>query len=225
LGAEVLFAARLTPGVVRDNDSPPRLAAVCALRRAGGYFSCLARKSNQKKASPRSRRLLRFLALLGRTGGENRLKHAFAESPGPLCAAQRLRGHQRRGLAPHPSPLPVRGEGACVVLGGNLARIPPPQAREGQGGGGLLTLIAFEGAEQRRAGGGIRRKSALALFRRPPRGAAQGSRAATDFVGSPFFGCFLWRSKESNRPRGGERTRCRARRRAAEHEQSMSSAC
>ena len=151
-----------------------RRAGACALRRAGGYFSCLAKKSNQKKASPRSRRLRRSLALLGRAGGENGLKHVFADYPGPPCAAQRLRGRYMQGRAPR------------LICGG-------------------LPFNAFEGAEQRRRGGGLRRKSALALFRRPPRRAAQGSRAATAFVGSPFFGYFLWRSKESNRPRGGER--------------------
>ena len=158
-----------------------RRAGRRALRRAGGYFSCLAKKSNQKKASPRSRRLRRCLALLGRTGGENGLKHVFADYPGPPCAAQRLRG--RKGKEP---------AGAT-------------SSTECQGPNRRSTASAFEGAEQRRRGGGLRRKSALALFRRPPRRAAQGSRAATAFVGSPFFGYFLWRSKESNRPRGGER--------------------
>ncbi len=205
---EGLFVARAALGVGFGRGLQPLLATICALRRAGGYFSCLAKKSNQKKARPRSRRLRRCLALLGWAGGENGLKHVFAESPGPPCAAQRLRGHPKKLLAPHPYPLPVRGEGgrafdACVRA---PRRFPPPLEGEGQGEGGPSTLNAFDGAEQRRRGGGTRRKSALAHFRRPPRRAAQGSRAATDFVGSPFFGYFLWRSKESNRPRGGERT-------------------
>jgi len=203
LGGEVRVTALRAPcGGCVEGDATRR-AGTCALRRAGGYFSCLAKKSNQEKASPRSRRLRRSLALLGRTGGENGLKHVFADYPGPPCAAQRLRGRSRARLAPHPCPLPIRGEGGPSY--DRDVGLPPPRAGEGRGGGSHLPLNAFEGAEQRRRGGGFRRKSALALFRRPPRRAAQGSRAATAFVGSPFFGYFLWRSKESNRPRGGER--------------------
>jgi hypothetical protein len=197
--------------------------------RAATYFLCLAKESRQRKARPLRRPLRGSLALLVRGGGR-RTRHDRAlrarhvpQTAAPLfsasdCAAQRLRGQGRKGSTLPPA-LSLsreretytaerqhrhqrsRPRGAC-----HASTVPSPRSGEGQRGA-WLDLPAIEAAEQRSRGGGFRRKSALALFRRPPRRAAQGSRVAAGIVGAPFFAYFLWQDKESRWPRGHEAER------------------
>jgi len=203
LGVEFSFAARA--------DCALRCAGVCALRRAGGYFLCLAKESNQRKASLRRRSLRDCPALLVEAGGERGLKRSFAESPRLACAARRLRRPSTSNDHPHPGPPPPAGEGvgrgesAVASIGRSCLGW---RARVAAGVGRGLSFNALDDAEQRRAGRGLRRKRALARFRRRSDRAAQGTGAAGGFVGSPSFGYFSWRDKKSNRPRGGER-KCR----------------
>jgi hypothetical protein len=89
--------------------------------RAATYFLCLAKESRQRKARPLRRPLRGSLALLVRGGGR-RTRHDRAlrarhvpQTAAPLfsasdCAAQRLRGQQRKSSTlTLPSPFPGRG--------------------------------------------------------------------------------------------------------------------
>jgi len=198
------FAARAR-GALCPKAPRLRLAGHCALRRAGGYFLCFAKESNQRKASLRRRSLRDCPALLAEAGGERGLKRSFAECPRLACAARRLRRHATSTDHPLPGPPPQAGEGIKPESAGQSTCRPLPGRGEGRGEGRVLAVDALEDAEQRRVGGGIRRKRALARFRRLPDRAAQGTGEAGGFVGSPSFGYFSWRDKKSNHPRGGER--------------------
>jgi len=105
----------------RKAMSNRRSSTSCALRRAGDYFSCLAKRSNQEKASLRSRRLRRFLPLLGPDGGCRELGRSLRFAPShalrqrhptsrpPLrCSAASKAERQLPPLTPALSP---RGEG------------------------------------------------------------------------------------------------------------------
>jgi hypothetical protein len=173
-----------------------------ALRpRVAGHFLCLAKESNQRKARQRRRPLRGCPALLAPSGVENGLKHVFADYPARLCAARRRRWQLSQLLDPHPT-LSLSRERVKSTNHSEPARSRYSLSPEGRGlgRGAWLDLPAIEAAEQRSRGGGFRRKSALALFRRPPRRAAQGSRVAAGIVGAPFFAYFLWQDKESRWP-------------------------
>jgi hypothetical protein len=143
-----------------------------------------------------------FPALLALSGGENGLKHVFAEGSDHRSAARRLRWHAGQ-LTPLSLTLSPSGRGSDAIgtIGCQRAVFHPlPGQGEGRGVGGALDSVAIGDAEQRRVERGSRRKRALARFRRRSNRAAQGTRAAAGVVGAPFFGHFLWQDKESDRP-------------------------
>ena len=165
--------------------------------RAATYFLCLAKESRQRKARPLRRPLRGSLALLVRGGGR-RTRHDRAlrarhvpQTAAPLfsasdCAAQRLRGQGRKGSTLSPA-LSLSRERVNYRAQRErqrprrAARTPPrrdcslsPEGR-GPGRGASVDLHAIGGAEQRSGERGLRRKRALARFRRRPTRAAQGS--------------------------------------------------
>lgn len=142
--------------------------------RGARHFSCLAKKSNQKKARPRSRPLRGCPALL-RPAGRRPNSHDRAaratcfgqwapEFPAALALLGVFEGRQDN---PIPTPAhPLEGEGwkhrrtgACLTarhLELSVAIASPlPGRGEGQGEGRAVAVQALEDAEQRRSGRGF----------------------------------------------------------------------
>ena len=167
-------------------------AGITLQGRVAPYFLCLGKESRQRKPRPRFRPLRGCPVLLARSGG-HRNSHdlapaaratcfgqSMAESPGPHCAARRLRGQN------------------CVALASGCAASERRRCASARG---------------RRGGAGRQRSSAGRVSERPqgasfahgpltPCSAREaGASAQAGLARSPFFGYFLWRSKESNRPR------------------------
>jgi hypothetical protein len=156
------------------------------------------------------------------------------ETPAAAALLSVFEGNQGQGLAPHPDPLPIRGEGTG---GGMAARCPQsratfPPLRGGPGWGGLA-VPALEDAEQRRRRRGSRPSTVRSTWRAAgaivrvsmAADAFEQRRAARRavFAGAPFFAYFLWQDKESRRPRGREAGGGTARRKPARERARASS--